>query len=106
LCKRPASTTISAAEPSVILSFELSAFDQLAADNHAWCMWTRRVAETFVVYWEQRCVDFAALDSGERLRVFEERFAPLMPRLKKQVVASYLGIAPESLSRLLKVRRE
>lgn len=40
-------------------------------------------------------------DGAERFRVFEQRFGPHIPRLKKGTIASYLGIRPESLSRLL-----
>ena len=95
---------IIAVERTTCLQFEFAMFDALAAQSHAWALWTRKAAERLVVQWEERYLDVLSLDAGTRLAAFEARFQHLLPRLKKNQIAAYLGITPEALSRILKQR--
>lgn len=104
LRKRPSKAAIIALEPTTLLSLEFMELDRLAETSHGWCMAVRRAAERIMLDWEERSLDFASLDSAERYRTFATKHAKLLLRLKKQAIAAYLGIRPESLSRLLKAK--
>jgi CRP-like cAMP-binding protein len=51
---------------------------------------------------ETREREFLLLDAEERYIKFKERFPTLENRVKQQIIASYVGITPESLSRIRK----
>lgn len=51
---------------------------------------------------EVRSRQMMMMDAKERYRAFEEDYAKVKHRIKKQMIASYIGIKPGSLSRIQK----
>jgi hypothetical protein len=51
---------------------------------------------------EEREREFLMFDAEQRYRAFLQQFPNLEKRIKQHVVASYLRLAPESLSRIRK----
>ena len=62
----------------------------------------KKIAEMHFIKREQREADFLKFTAEERFTRFVNRYPNLAKQLKKKDIASYLGITPVSLSRLLK----
>ncbi|MCB1512547.1 MAG: Crp/Fnr family transcriptional regulator [Hyphomicrobiaceae bacterium] len=97
----PSLFTITAIEESVVLEYEFADFRSLV-DRH------RDVAAFYIRYLEQHWIvekepgeiAFRHDDAMQRYRAFIEAEPALHRRLKQHHVAAWLGITPESLSRL------
>lgn len=51
---------------------------------------------------EQRSYQLLMLDAEERYKMFVEAFPSMAERLKQEYIASYIGVTPSSLSRVLR----
>ncbi|MFT3710659.1 MAG: Crp/Fnr family transcriptional regulator [Archangium sp.] len=65
-----------------------------------WERFGRRIAELLYVRKEQRELDFLLRSAAERYADAVKLLGPAVTRIPQYHLASYLGIAPESLSRL------
>ena len=101
LVRQPAHVTIEALEPSKAFVFKYSAFAALREQRPAWEKASRVLLETNYVLRETRAYQLLAFDATERLRLFREEYADVCDRIPKGDVASYLGINPVTLSRIL-----
>lgn len=71
-----------------------------------WQTLGRLVAEKHFLAKEQREYEFLQLDVMERYNKFKEDFGPLMGKIPQHQIASYLGITPVALSRVLSKARK
>ena len=97
---QPAVTWIQALEPTYTLAFSYRAYDALCDRHPALQRCARRHAELLYVRKARREHDMLALSARERFERFHEDNPGLDVRIRRQHVASYLGITPEHLSRL------
>ncbi len=99
---RPSYFTIQALEDSVI---EVVDFYKLKMSFEPQIWWKdfllAQIQKGFIVK-ETREREFLLLDAEQRYLNFRERFPTLENRVKQHIIASYLGITPESLSRIRK----
>ena len=101
LARQPAHVTIEALESATAFVFKYSTFAALREQRPAWEKASRVLLETNYVQRETRAYQLLALNATERLRLFREEYADVCNRIPKGDVASYLGISPVSLSRIL-----
>lgn len=94
--------SIEALEDSEVLTISYSNWLELKESHPCWNALLIKVLEKAFIMKEAREREFLFLDAESRYQIFIERFPNLEHRLKQHMVASYLGIAPESLSRLKK----
>jgi CRP-like cAMP-binding protein len=64
------------------------------------------VAEQHFLAKEQREFEFLQFDVLERYNKFKDDFGPLMGKIPQHQIASYLGITPVALSRVLSKSRK
>ena len=100
--KRPSFFAIQALEDSVIEVFDYYKVFQLFGQEHWYKDFLLALIQKGFVVKETREREFLLLDAEERYLKFKERFPTLENRVKQHIIASYVGIAPESLSRIRK----
>ncbi len=77
-----------------------------AVDGHIeWQKLGRKLAERLYLRKEDRELAFLLHSADERYDALRALFAPEMKHLPQHLLASYLGVTPESLSRLKKRRK-
>jgi CRP-like cAMP-binding protein len=101
----PARVAISAVEDCVITRWPWRAMDAMLDRHPEWQKFRRKVAEWLYVRKEDRELAFLLASPQERYDALLRDFAPVIERIPQHLLASYVGIAPESLSRLKRRRR-
>ena len=99
---RPAAVAIAAVAPCRMTVWPFRTLQDLYARDIAWQAFGRRVAELLYVRKEQREIAFLLDDAETRYRAMLRRFPPELAAIPQYYLASYLGIRPQSLSRLRK----
>ncbi|MBT30579.1 MAG: cyclic nucleotide-binding protein [Thalassobius sp.] len=94
--------TIEALEDSIVETVDYYKFKQLFAEHPCWNEFLVKLLEKGFITKETREREFLLLNAEERYTNFLERFPNLESRVRQHIIASYLGIAPESLSRIRK----
>lgn len=97
----PSRTFVEALEDSEVLIADYARFKRLYDRHHCWQALGRRVAERFYLAKEQREFEFLQLSAEERYRRFDQEYPGLAGRIPQYHVASYLGITPVALSRIV-----
>ena len=98
----PAQVAIAAVVPTELLVWPYQVLLDLFEANAEWQKLGRRIAEMLYIRKEQRELSFLQLDAATRYKKFCEQFGPYMAQIPQYYIASYLGIRPQSLSRLRK----
>ncbi len=102
--KRPSYFSIEALQDSKILKFNYEAFDQMIQSDTRWYPFTYKLLETVYIMKELREKSFLLDDAAKRYQEFKERYADVEDQIKLYHVASFLGITPEALSRIRKLK--
>lgn len=100
LTNTPATYTMEALEDTTALLIDYSIIDELIRKNPKWTVLGKAFADMHFLARESREMELLKYMASERYEIFKKRFPNLLDRLKKQDIASYLGITPVSLSRL------
>lgn len=98
--QRPANENLRAVEPSHLLAIGFDSFQQLVQTVPTFEQIYRQIIEQSYVNSVFRLNTFVAMDALERIRWMREYQPKLLTRLSSKLVASYLGISPETYSRL------
>lgn len=102
LHEQPSHLSIQALEEAEILEIDYARWMQLRQNNAFWDKFLIRMLEKGYAVKEKRERDLLLLDAETRYLNFLEEFPGMEDRLKQHIIASYLGIKPESLSRIRK----
>ena len=100
--KRPSYFAIQALEDSLIEVVDYVRLQELITEHVCWKDLIIALIQKGFIAKETREREFLLLDAEERYFNFKERFPTFENRIKQHIIASYLGIAPESLSRIRK----
>ncbi len=102
--KRPSYFNIEALQDSRILKFDYWIFDQMIQSDIRWYPFTFKLLESVYLMKELREKSFLLDDAAKRYQAFKERYADVEDQIKLYHVASFLGITPEALSRIRKMK--
>ena len=102
LHQTPSFFAIHALEDSQVLEVPYTEWLKLKETNRFWDLFLIRMLEKGFCVKEKRERDLLLLDAETRYKDFLTGFPGLEHRLTLQIIASYLGIKPESLSRIRK----
>jgi CRP-like cAMP-binding protein len=99
----PSAFSVIALEDSIVLSFDFAEFKKLTE-------WHREIASFYIRYMERHWIiekepleiSFRHETALKRYQDFLKTYPGLVKRLRKHQIASYLGITPTQLSRLLR----
>lgn len=79
-----------------------SDYEILTSESVFWSVFCRQLYENVIVHNQQRTIDFIALSAEKRyLKLLNEQ-PEIIQNVPIQFIASYIGIKPESLSRIRK----
>lgn len=87
-------------EPSTLFRIERKAFDAIAMDNPFGERIRRFAAEALFIHKQQQQIDILTRTAMDRYRELLLRQPRIIQRTPQKVIASYLGITPQSLSRI------
>jgi CRP-like cAMP-binding protein len=97
---RPAAVAIEAVVRTELLVWPYQVLLDLYGSSMEWQKLGRRVAELLYVRKEQRELSFLLLDAEARYRQMRAQFGAEADAIPQYFLASYLGVRPQSLSRL------
>ena len=98
--RRPAQVGIAAVVRTELLVWPYQVLLDRYESNIEWQKIGRRVAELLYVRKEQRELSFLLLDAEARYRQMRAQFGAQADAIPQYFLASYLGVRPQSLSRL------
>jgi CRP-like cAMP-binding protein len=95
-----AEVDIVAIEPTKLITFSYEVYCTFLPRHWAWQQIGRLVAEKFYLFRERCQYELHTLTAKERLEAFMTQFPGLAARISQKDLASYIGVTPESMSRL------
>jgi CRP-like cAMP-binding protein len=100
IMKQKSFFSIEALEQSTVLEFEWADFVKLRDNDIFWVQFLLKFVEKGYIMKEKRERDLLLLDAESRYKNFLHEFPGVEQRLTQGIIASYLGIKPETLSRI------
>lgn len=100
LAQAPATQSINALEPGEVLRIPRAALYDAYAADHAMERFGRLMLENALVGSQRRAANLLRLSPDERYRTFVSTRPEVARRVPQYLIASYLGITPEGLSRI------
>jgi len=100
ITKEPAQETIQAVEDSELLMISHQDFRKLMEVVPAWKDFYNLYLEKAYVNNSKRLLSFSTLDAGERYQQLFQINPDIVKRLPNKIVASYINISQETLSRI------
>ena len=98
----PADMTIQALEDAVVIEVSFEILKSFFERSLNWQKLARTLAETHYIERELKEFRLLSLSAVERYQLFWSENPHLQGRISQADVASYIGVTPESLSRILK----
>lgn len=95
-----AKQTIEALEDSIVLKIPKKAFNPLLEEDHALERFTRILLEKSLIGSQRRTEGFLCHSPESRYKAFIKQSPHIVERVPLYMIASYLGITPEALSRI------
>ena len=101
LQQKPGNLFIDAIEDSEIVQLSKNDLDNLFVEVPKFERFFRILAENAVAAYQQRFVNSLSLSARERYQKFADLYPSLVQCLSHKFVASYIGVTPEFLSKML-----
>lgn len=98
--QKPAEIWIKAEELSEVLVWDSSDVLPLFEEHFKWLLFAKRMGEWLYSRKEQKEIELLKYSAEERYQHFLTDFPGLLQRVPQYHIATYLGITPESLSRI------
>ncbi|MBG9763595.1 transcriptional crp fnr family protein [Paenibacillus polymyxa] len=99
---KPSTFTIEAMEDSVVIEIPYHVLKELMDTSHRWERFVRNSVERLYIRKEERERELLYLSARERYDAFLLKYPGLDKRVAQYHIASYIGVSPVSLSRLLR----
>ena len=97
---KPSYFSIEALEDSQVLEIHWEDFKRLTENDVFWIKFLLKFVEIGYITKEKRERELLLLDAETRYKNFLTEFPGMDQRIKQGIIASYLGIKPETLSRI------
>jgi CRP-like cAMP-binding protein len=98
--QQPASMFVVALEDSLLLEITYEAECRLKEESHLFETFFRALAERSVAFMQKRIITNLTQSAEERYESFMERYAVFARRFPQYIIASYLGMTTEFLSKI------
>lgn len=100
ISQKPATECLEAIEDMEVVAIEYEKLMDLFSKNHVLESIGRRISDTNFVFSQKRLRSMMNDDATLRYQKFKKYFGQISLRIPQNIIASYLGITPQSLSRL------
>jgi CRP-like cAMP-binding protein len=102
--QQPATMFVVALEDSIILQLDYAGEQQLKSMSHKFETFFRIMAENSFAGMQRRIISNLTKTAEERFNEFEDKYPKLSNRFPQYVIASYLGMTTQYLSKLRNIR--
>ena len=102
ITRTPATLYVEAIEDSTILQMHYDEIESLCGQIHSLSEYFRITTERAFAFSRKRALSNLSRDAEERYLEFLERYPDIVKRVPQKVVASYLGMTPEFMSKIRK----
>lgn len=102
--QQPATMFVMALEDSIILQLDFASEQKLKSMNHKYETFFRITAERSFAGMQRRIISNLTKTAEERFREFEENYPQIANRFPQYVIASFLGMTTQYLSKLRNIR--
>ncbi|HET8737229.1 MAG TPA: Crp/Fnr family transcriptional regulator [Pricia sp.] len=99
---QPSVSTIETLEPTRLLVLSRQNFELLCKTHPLWDRYFRILLQTTLAHLHYRIVNTTSENAEHRYREFSRLYPHFIQRIPQYLIASYLGIKPQSLSRIRK----
>lgn len=103
---KPALENIQAMEDSELIIIQRKDLLRLYNESWKWQQVGRVITENYYVLMEKRLIALQTLTAQERYKMFLQDYPELLNTVPLYYIASFLGISPETLSRIRKNNKE
>jgi len=100
LTQKPSRYAIDALEDSVVLSIEKKSMDELYIKVPKFEKFYRHLLQNAFIALQERITSNISETGEERYRQFQLKYSKIEERVPQRMIASFLGLTPESLSRI------
>jgi CRP-like cAMP-binding protein len=100
ISQQPSKYNIDALEDSVVLSIEKTAMDELYIKVPKFEKFFRHLLQNAFIAFQERIASNISETGEERYKQFRSKYSKLEERIPQRMIASFLGLTPESLSRI------
>lgn len=97
---------IIALEPTELLIFDYDKFTSRLPNHWSWQQIGRKLAERYLLMRERRAQELLTLTASQRFDSFNTQYPTLLSRIPQKDLATFLGITPQSLSRIRASRKK
>ena len=104
LLKKPSNESIQAIEDSELLLLSRKDLYNLYEGNWKWQQVGRKIIEDFFIKSEERTMRLQNMSAHELYKQFLINYPMVVQKVPLSYIASYLGITPETLSRIRKIK--
>lgn len=102
----PATFNVQAIEDSDVLEIPFEALERLYGEIPSLERYFRIITQRAFIAFQQRAIQNISMTAEDRYLSFQEKFPKLELRIPQKLVASYLGVSAEFLSKIKKRLRE
>lgn len=106
ILRQPSKASIQSIEPSELLAISHSDYQRIMDEVPGWERMTRLSLERDYINAIERIESLITMDARQRYDILLKQNPIIVQRLPNKIVADYLGISQETLSRLKSVRPE
>jgi CRP-like cAMP-binding protein len=85
-----------------MLSISKNDLEKLYSTNQKWQYFGRKLMENFLIEKEERIIDQISLSGQQKYQKLLETNPEIIQHVQVKYIASFLGLKPESLSRIKK----
>jgi CRP-like cAMP-binding protein len=96
----PSTENIITIEDSWIIEFSKQDIEKIFETHPCVNTLARKISELYFLMQDDHLYDMLYASAAERLAKFEIEFKPYLDRIKSKYIASYLGLTPETISRM------
>jgi CRP-like cAMP-binding protein len=100
LTGNPSFANIQALEDCQLITLSRSAYDRLLAESNEWYKFGKYISDCLLIRKCQKETSFLMNDANERYKLLLQTYPRIEQHVSQLHIAAYLGIKPESLSRL------
>ena len=99
-------TNIDALEDTELLVIDRHVYEEMLLRIPKLERFFRIILQRSIITQQRRLIENLSLSAEERYQQFADRYPSLLQRIPQKQIASYLGITPESLSRVHRQRQQ